>query len=377
MLAKENAKAGAIREHVESLRYGPAVEAEDWVQNSNAPDDAAAPGRLQPPMDELMGGVPSGKPAADAPGAVGVPNLPAGVRWETKSDVETFSEGKVKLEACLLSEGMFVGLRRRSSFNGMVASDEHLATAVGKTTLHAPPGEYDVLVRDERFGWGTGSRGSIVVRERGLGTLTVERDLSASVKPRIDLDSPANGSSGEQPHYRFQWNTAGYQLTRGQVAVHKLATALVAGQPDLLDAEVVASIRESWRRGETLEENFRKADGPLAWGKLVVPGEKPGTYRLATIPAATLSIDVRTLGMRVSVFFPDDSESKGRAIGLEELGSHRLTVFPGKYCAELIDQEVHWVALQNSRPIPSRGENWILADGDSATFVANAAGRIT
>ena len=53
----------------------------------------------------------------------------------------------------------------------------------------------------------TGSRGSIVVRERGLGTLTVQRDLSASVRPRIDLDSPAYASSGEQPHYRFQWNT--------------------------------------------------------------------------------------------------------------------------------------------------------------------------
>ena len=128
--------------------------------------------------------------------------------------------------------------------------------------------------------------------------------------------------------------------------------------------------RESWRRGKTLEENFRNADGPLAWGKLVVPGEKPGTYRFAPIPTATLNIDVRTPGMRVSVLFPDDSESKGRAIGLEELGSHRLTVFPGKYGAELIDQEVHWMALQNSRPIPSRGEDWTLADGDSATFVA-------
>ena len=119
-----------------------------------APTESTVPGQSLAPMDEPMPGMPAGKPAADAPGAAGVPNLPPGVRWETKSDVETFSEGKVKLEACLLSEGMFVALRRRSSFNGAVASEEHLATPVGKTTLHVPPGECDVLVRDERFGWG-------------------------------------------------------------------------------------------------------------------------------------------------------------------------------------------------------------------------------
>ena len=70
------------------------------------------------------------------------------------------------------------------------------------------PGEYDVLVRDEWFGWGAGNRGAIVVRETGLGTLTVQRDLSASVRPLIDLYF-AGGvqSSEEQPHYRFQWNS--------------------------------------------------------------------------------------------------------------------------------------------------------------------------
>jgi hypothetical protein len=368
------ARERAVREALEAQKAAvEAARSRSEKTSFTAPDEAAAPGQPAAPMDEPMKGVPAGKQAAETSGAASVPNLPAGVRWETKSDVETFSEGKVKIEAHLLSEGMFVALRRRSSFNGMVANDEHLATSVGKTTLHVPPGEYDLLVRDERFGWGgrIGSRGSIVVRERGLGTLTVERDLSASLKPTIFLDSPPQGSSGEQPHYRFQWNAARYQLTQGQaLAVHKLATALVAGQPDVPDAEVVASVRQEWRRGETLEENFRKADGPLAWGKLVVPGEKPGTYRLVPIPAATLNIDVRTPEMRVSVFFPDDSESKGRAIVLEELGPHRLTVFPGKYSAELIDQEVHWVALQNSRPIPARSENWTLADGDSATFVA-------
>ena len=45
-------------------------------------------------------------------------------------------------------------------------------------------------------------------------------------------------------------------------------------------------------------------------------------------------------------------------------------MFPGSYRAELIDQQVHWMDIQNGRPIPSRSENWTLADGGSATFVA-------
>jgi hypothetical protein len=61
-------------------------------------------------------------------------------------------------DVAALSEGLFVALRRRSSFNGNAASDEHLATSAGTTWLEQPPGEYDVLVRDERFGWGAGSR---------------------------------------------------------------------------------------------------------------------------------------------------------------------------------------------------------------------------
>ena len=117
--------------------------------------------------------------AAEQHPTVASTDLPLGVRWETEPGVNTLFEGKVQLDVRLLSEGMFVALRRRSSFNGSLVSDEHLATSIGTTSLKLQPGEYDVLVRDEQFGWGVGNRGRIVVRESGLGTLTVQRDLSS------------------------------------------------------------------------------------------------------------------------------------------------------------------------------------------------------
>ena len=146
--------------------------------------------------------------AAEQHPTVASTDLPLGVRWETEPGVNTFFEGKVQLDVRLLSEGMFVALRRRSSFNGSLVSDEHLATSIGRTSLQIQPGEYDVLVRDEWFGWGAGNRGAIVVRESGLGTLTVQRDLSSSVKPFEDFNTTAGsaaqfvGSAAEE-HFWF------------------------------------------------------------------------------------------------------------------------------------------------------------------------------
>ena len=147
MLAKEGAKERAVREALEAQKA--AVEAAKRGSEKTpitAPTESTVPGQSLAPMDEPMPGMPARKPAADAPGAAGFPNLPPGVRWETKSGVDTFLDGKVQLDVRLLSEGLFVALRRRSLFNCNVASDEHLATSVGTTSLKLPPGEYDVLV---------------------------------------------------------------------------------------------------------------------------------------------------------------------------------------------------------------------------------------
>ena len=163
------------------------------------------------------------------------------------------------------------------------------------------------------------------------------------------------------------------------MAVQKLATALIAGSPDLAEGEVFAGIRDAWRDGETLEQQFRSADGHVsAWGKAVVPGDKPGTYRLAPIPTATLTIDVRTPGMRVSVFFPADSDSQGRAIELEELGPQQLTVPPGEYRVQVTDSQVHWLAVRrnqaNSRPGPRTARS---PTADRRRSWPSVAGRTT
>ena len=309
-------------------------------------------------------------------------DLPLGVRWETEPGVNTMFEGKVQLDVRLLSEGMFVALRRRSSFNGSQAGDEHLATSLGTTWLKLRPGEYDVLVRDEWFGWGVGNRGRIVVREGGPGTLTVQRDLSSSVKPFEDFNTTAGsaaqfvGSAAEE-HFWFLWNGQRHELTRWQAAaVQKLAAALVSGQPDVADADIVTSINVVWRHGDTLEQNFRSPDGPVAaWGKLVVPGAASGTFRLAPIPQATLTIHIQTPGMQAEVLFPRMDDVGGGTISFRDIGQHCLTVRPGTYHVRLIDSQVHWIDQSSFSPmtIPSRTEQLVLDDGDGDQFRGRAA----
>ena len=107
-----------------------------------------------------------------------------------------------------------------------------------------------------------------------------------------------------------------YQLTPGQVAaVQKLADAYVSGQPDVAESDVVNHIAEPLRRGKTLEQNFRSSTGGLvpAWNTLVVPGQAAGTFRLAPIPQAILTVDLQTPGMRIAISFPKDAETSAAA----------------------------------------------------------------
>ena len=232
-------------------------------------------------------------------------------------------------------------------------------------------------MHDGRFGWGVGNRGRIVVREGGLGTLTVQRDLSSSVKPFQDFNTTTGsaaqfvGSAAEE-HFGFLWNGQRHELTRWQSsAVQKLAAALVSGQPDVADADIVTSINVVWRHGDTLEQNFHSPDGPVAaWGKLVVPGTAPGTFRLRTIPQAMLTIHLQTLGMQADVLFPQ--EVGGGSIFFRDMGQHCLTVRPGTYHVRLIDSQVHWIDQSSFSPmtIPSRTEQLVLDDGAATNFAA-------
>ena len=144
MLARQKAVTKAQREAEEALRRQiVAVEAEA-VRSQKAADDAA-----QRPSD-------SQQPPTDG--------LPPGVRWETHPPFVEYSDGYL-LNVRLLSEGMLVALRKRSLFDGQLATEEKVATAIGTTELHVQKGDYDVLVRDEWFGWRTGNRATIVVRK--------------------------------------------------------------------------------------------------------------------------------------------------------------------------------------------------------------------
>ena len=170
-------------------------------------------------------------------------DLPLGVRWETEPGVNTMFEGKVQLDVLLLSEGMFVALRRSSSFNGSQAGDEHLATSIGTTSLKLQPGEYDVLVRGRTIWLGVGNRGRIVVREGGLGTLTVQRDLSSSVKPFQDFNTTTGsaaqfvGSAAEE-HF-------GFLVERPAARTHAMA---IVGRPETGCRTGVRTARRRRRR---------------------------------------------------------------------------------------------------------------------------------
>jgi hypothetical protein len=284
-----------------------------------------------------------------------------------------------------LSEDMFVAIRKRSSFDGSLAADEQVVTSIGTTYLRVQPGEYEVLVRDERFGWKVGNRGEFLVRDTGAGTLAVQRDLSASVKPPMELSACRNMVAGsgvptvDFPKLPFPspflWNGKSYKLTCGQsLAVDGLAAGFVASRPDVPDGNVIRSIPEALRSGDSLEQNFRNADGPLAWGKLVVPGQEPGTHRLARIPTAKIVIDVRTPGMQAELVFTGKhvgaKQVSDRQISFFKTGKHELAVWPGTYDVRLIDSQVHWFDQRGVCPIPSRTEELTVKDGDSATFVA-------
>jgi hypothetical protein len=169
----------------------------------------------------------------------------------------------------------------------------------------------------------------------------------------------------------FLWNGKSYKLTCGQsLAVDGLAGGFIANRPDVPDGNVLRNITEVLRSGETLEQNFRNAEGPLAWGKLVVPGQEPGTYRLAPIPSAKIVIDVRTPGMQAELIFPRDGDAGAGQISFSKTGKHELAVWrPGTYRVRLIDSQVYWLDQRGARPIPCRTEELTVKDGDSATFV--------
>jgi hypothetical protein len=148
----------------------------------------------------------------------------------------------MELRVEVQDEGLLVVLRVRDAADDGTSPREFTAVDAGTTTLAVPPGEYQVAIRDEHFGWGGEDVGSVTIHDSGSAKLTVERSLAASLKPLTEIEAPAT-EDAQSPQLRFLWNGQRYMLTPGQAsAVQKLVDALLAGQPDTTDGEIVGSI---------------------------------------------------------------------------------------------------------------------------------------
>lgn len=98
------------------------------------------------------------------------------------------------------------------------------------------------------------------------------RRLAAATRARVASPGP------EWRRVRVPWSGE-YLLNRGQLAaVAELMEAAGSACPEVDQRHLLAAAGSDARR---LADLFR---GSEAWGRLVVPGERPGHYRLAPSP---------------------------------------------------------------------------------------------
>ena len=292
--------------------------------------------------------------------------LPAGVSWTVNDQVLSHREGKVSVTVRVLSEGMLVALRRKSLFDGRIDTEEKLITRVGDSQLTLQPGEYEILVRDEQFGWGQDGRGTITVRESGWGTLQVERELRS-----VLLADPSPLAEAAV----FRWNGVGYAgwtrprrnvllvLANAELEGHRdVAESLLlqaANDPDsplkrVNRPEAVGGAvtyapelrlipRESDPNApqRSLEQAFNNEWRHPAWGKLVVPGEKTGTYRLAPLDQGTIAFTLPEAMESVTINYPRGAGS----LTFRDHEPHVLTVQSGEFDVSFVPRnpDVAWM----------------------------------
>ncbi len=153
----------------------------------------------------------------------------------------------------------------------------------------------------------------------------------------------------------FLWDGQEYELPyiAERLAVNQLLGAYAAGQPEVAEAELMAPLlarREELFGAdprETLQEVFddeaeRDSQSIPAWGNLVVPGETKGTYRLAPVPHATLTVDGDAAWMSATVTEAAvDPRFSERILGVGD----RIDLPPGKYNVVIHDFAVGWMRV--------------------------------
>ena len=118
---------------------------------------------------------------------------------------------------------------------------------------------------------------------------------------------------------------------------------------------------------KTVKEVFSANEAEKILGTLVLPGEKPDTFRLPAIQQAEIRIHIKSPGMSAFMNYPEMNTSVGEMRRFTAIGEQEITVFPGEYSVWKEDRQVGWSAWSASR---LSGAKTILVNaGDSEEFL--------
>ncbi|MEW4526313.1 serine/threonine-protein kinase [Maioricimonas sp. JC845] len=317
-------------------------------------DETSTDDRGTPMGSEMPG---SGTPAGEGSGPASSRPIRGGYGGASGAPLER--RGTLVID--LRSTGMLVAVRRKSSFDRITLSEETITT-MGQTALQLPPGEYEVLMRDELAGWSTREIGT-PIRDR-IESLFVRQGTTTQLIVRRDLKRNLIYRARSRTENEFYWNGTRFRLVSSQVApVTTLLKALIDGEPDVDEATLLSAAGES--QFETVTELFRETTWRTpsgertitrdreTWleGNLVIPGEKEGTWRLSPPVWGTVEIDVKAPGFRLTIP-PQDGEGPSASwFQLQPAPKFTIELPVGSASLQLYDNLVHWdePLLGNSR----------------------------
>jgi hypothetical protein len=223
----------------------------------------------------------------------------------------------------LRDTGLFVALRRRSSFGAEKIGEEETVTELGRSTLTLANGTYEVLLRDRLFGWNSDRIEAVEVPTGAVMTLVATRDFARYSPPAAD--------GGPIRHNQFRWNGKPYRLTPAQsacidVLLKRYAAGTFTATADDLNAAAFSVLPfgseanqdvtiEGVLRNTEVIEKPQDFDRPVSFagddilGPLVVrAAEAEGTFQLATAEVARCRIDIRQPLLTVTVTNSDMGE---------------------------------------------------------------------
>jgi hypothetical protein len=248
---------------------------------------------------------------------------------------------------------------------------ETLVTRFGDNYPALDQGEYQWLLRDLNFGWVGDRRGEVTLLDPKQGTLVVQRNLAAAIRPVDTRRNPA--AAAEMLPLQFHWNGTECPLEVIQAeAVQYLANAALTPQPAVAESVLVEKLNEiagtyglhgdgnDYINGSSpsgfglfsgdsprvtfpiasLADVFQQDGQPhAAWGALIVPGAIGDTFRLAPANLGTLKFQ-QTDAVRNVVIDAGDE-----ILEFLQPGERTLSLRGGEYEVEFIPTrpDVAWM----------------------------------